>query len=281
MNISECRLTVERIWPAQVNVWVTRLDQCHDGSLLRQYASLLSDHEIERWQSFIFERDRHAYLVSHALARTVLGRLVSLYPRDLIFDEECHGKPCLLQPVSSLGQVAFNLSHSDGMAILSTVVNGTVGVDVEYLGRPAPLQVAHQYFSPLEVRELEQCVPEDRPTRFWSLWTLKEAYIKATGDGLSAGLDRFSFGLDRHGSLEFTTSVEGPAEDSHLWFAQWLASPEHMAALCVKRADAVLPNVRFRAIVPLRSARDIQVSFLRCSAVGICSKQVGNPPRHS
>jgi 4'-phosphopantetheinyl transferase len=166
--------------------------------------------------------------------------------------------------------VAFNLSHSDGMAIFSKVVGGDVGVDVEYLGRPAPLELAHHYFSPLEVRELEQCAPQDRPTRFWSLWTLKEAYIKATGDGLSAELDQFSFGLDRHKSLDFAPAAGGPAAaDSHWWFAQWLASPDHIAALCVKREVAVLPNVRIRRIVPQRCSHDIRVSFLRCSAAAV------------
>jgi 4'-phosphopantetheinyl transferase len=267
MNTAEYQtLSSSQVSPADVDVWVTQLQHCHDGQLLTRYVSLLSEEEFARWRRFVFEQDRHAYLVSHVLVRAILGQLLQAESGDLTFGEGPHGKPFLRHPLSSLGRLDFNLSHTNGITILCTALDRDVGVDVEYLGRSAPLDVAYHWFSELEVRELNQCLPGDRAERFWSLWTLKEAYLKAIGDGLSVPLDSFSFALNRPGALDFTTSVRGFAKASRWWFAQWSPSPTHIATLCLESRDARFPNVRFHEIIPLRSAYEIPFKFSRCGA---------------
>jgi 4'-phosphopantetheinyl transferase len=150
------------------------------------------------------------------------------------------------------------------MAVLCTAVGRAVGIDVEYLGRPAPLDIAHNCFSPVEVAALNNLDPNRGAERFWSLWTLKEAYLKATGEGLWAPLDSFSFVLN-DGEVEFQAPAARPTEESRWWFLQWAPSSRHMAACCMERGEETLPSVRFREVVPLRSARELSVPILRAS----------------
>jgi 4'-phosphopantetheinyl transferase len=255
----------ERVSPAQVDLWVTQFDRCHDQRLLSQYASLLSAAEQERWRGFVLERDRHAYLVSHALVRTVLGRLLETDPRRLEFAAERRGKPYLLHPPSPNGSVAFNLSHTRNATVLCTTAGRAVGTDIECMDRKPPFDIAHRCFSPAEVRELEACAPGRRAERFWSLWTLKEAYLKATGAGLSEGLDNISFAIDGSTDLEFAISA-GPVTETERWhFAQWSLDAAYMIAVCVERTDAQLPAMRFTEVVPLQDASEVSIGLLRSS----------------
>ncbi len=103
-----------------------------------------------------------------------------------------HGKPYLV------GQdLQFNLSHSHQLALLA-FCHREVGVDVEYTGRPVEyLALARRFFSQQEVELFEQLDPAAQQDEFFTIWTRKEAYIKALGEGLSHPLDDFSVNLDR------------------------------------------------------------------------------------
>lgn len=82
-------------------------------------------------------------------------------------------------------QPCFNLSHSHGMAVIA-VSGSRVGVDIEPV-RKANISVARRFFCPGEL----QYVLENGDTGFFRIWTLKEAFMKATGKGMALGLDSF------------------------------------------------------------------------------------------
>ena len=60
-----------------------------------------------------------------------------------------------------------------------------VGIDVENIGRSINLDLARRFFAPAEVAFLEQMPENQRQATFFLFWTLKEAYVKARGVGLS------------------------------------------------------------------------------------------------
>ena len=77
------------------------------------------------------------------------------------------------------------------------VRNEEVGIDVERFDRRCDMEaIARRYFSALEIQELMSLGMGDRPARFLEYWTLKEAYVKARGLGLSIPLDSFYFYCD-------------------------------------------------------------------------------------
>jgi 4'-phosphopantetheinyl transferase len=94
--------------------------------------------------------------------------------------------------------VAFNLSHTDGMVgVAVAMVPGlALGFDLEPLARRVPLAVARRYFTASEVAWLDGLPVPTRTEGFLRLWTLKEAFIKATGKGLTEDLSSFWFSVD-------------------------------------------------------------------------------------
>ena len=126
-----------------------------------------------------------------------------------------HGKPMFPPPLDTLG---FNWSHSGDVALLA-VARGPagfqIGVDVEVVRpRSRAMELARRFFAPEETAELNELADADRLGGFLSLWTAKEAVLKAHGGGLSYGLHRVSFRLAADGVVPrgFDGDV-GPASD--------------------------------------------------------------------
>lgn len=255
----------------QVTLWTLFFDDCHDQSgLLEAYRDLLSPDETARMQRFVFERDRRRHLLSRALVRVVLGRTLGADPRALVFGAGPQGKPMLAG--GARGGLSFNLSHTGDVAVLAVADTGTdlgidLGVDVESTERKAPLEVGLSQFSPVEVGQLQalqallQHSGGDAPIdprladHCWSLWTLKESLIKATGLGLSTPLKRFGFALDQaSGAIALHNQLGTEEARQAWWFGTWRPSERHMAALCVPRPSpmAPAPAVQARRFVPLR-----------------------------
>lgn len=81
----------------------------------------------------------------------------------------------------------FNVSHS-GNYVVGVVSDCEVGCDIEKVSN-APMKVAQHYFSPGESEYINSEPDKDRA--FFTIWTLKESYMKMTGQGLSLALDSF------------------------------------------------------------------------------------------
>jgi len=162
-------------------------------ALAADWASLLSDDERGRWQRFAREEDRQRFLLVRALVRKVLARQLGLYPQALRFTADVHGKPRL--HTTAVGTTPhFNLSHTRGLSVLAITGAVELGVDVEAVERPVDLlALARRYFAVSEVQALEAAAPAVQRELFFSLWTLKEAWVKAKGLGLRVPLDEFSF----------------------------------------------------------------------------------------
>ena len=155
--------------------------------------ALLSRDERERRGRLIHDRDRRDFLAAHALLRQALSLYEEQPPASWQFETSALGKP-KLSIAHSDRQLAFNLSHTRGLVACAIARSGDVGVDVEAINRDMDvMDIANQNFSPVEIDQLGQCATSDISTRFIELWTLKESFVKATGKGITAGLDQWGF----------------------------------------------------------------------------------------
>ncbi|MEE1085749.1 MAG: 4'-phosphopantetheinyl transferase superfamily protein [Schaedlerella sp.] len=93
-----------------------------------------------------------------------------------------HGKP-------ELSGLYFNLSHSDTIC-LCVVSEKKVGCDIEKI-KTAPQKLAKRFFHKNEIQYLETLDSKEQNLTFYRLWTIKESYLKMTGDGLSYPLKEF------------------------------------------------------------------------------------------
>lgn len=234
-----------------VHVWYTLTEPLRSPELLAWYLVLLSPAERARHDRFLFEHDRHTFLVAHALVRTTLSKYAAVAPEAWRFRENEHGRP-EIDMVSDAPPLRYSLSHTAGLVACAVTLAREVGVDVEHLDRQTIDQhVADRYFSAAEVEALGRLVETERRDAFFDLWTLKESYIKARGFGLSLPLDQFSFDLAAHRSPVISFAPE-LADDPASWqFAIFRPAPRHTLALAVRRStDHDLP-IALRQVTPV------------------------------
>lgn len=160
-----------------------------------QYAFLenrawhLSDEEKERQSKFKFNALSKKYAQRTGALRYLLAQYIDVSPGGVKFEFNKYGKPYLSGEVA----LTFNLSHSRDWFCLAIANKAEVGCDIEWIDESIEHDdLIEQYFSKIEQLEYKSFPPAERPGIFFNLWTRKEAFIKAVGQGLSYGLDRFS-----------------------------------------------------------------------------------------
>lgn len=156
-------------------------------------AACLNADESARAARFHHQRDRRDFVVARAALRDLLGACRGEPAATVQLAYEPAGKPFLVADPA----LHFNVSHSAGVCALVVTRVGRVGIDIEEIvtGSDVVNDIAGQLADD-ERDALAACAPDQRNAHFFSLWTLKEAYAKARGDGLSLPLDSYAFVLD-------------------------------------------------------------------------------------
>jgi 4'-phosphopantetheinyl transferase len=248
---------------SEVHLWLTFCAEAQDSALIDRYRTLLSQAECAQCDRFHFARDRHRYLVTRALVRTVLSRYASVAPADWRFEATPHGRPMIVNEDDSARTLSFNLTHTSDLIALVVTRERAIGVDTENIDRGAMLELADRYFAPRECQGLKALPAGDQALRFFELWTLKESYIKARGLGLSIPLDRFSFDLRETGKV--TLSIESELHDAPERWAvcQLWPTPQHPLALCVERLPDQPFDLIARKLVPLQAESRLNLPSAR------------------
>lgn len=194
---------------------------------------ILSADEQARAGRFVFPQHRTTFIAAHWLLRTTLSRYADVAPGEWVFERNPYGKPLLCDQHRRLAALDFNLAHSEGLIACIVRRGGAVGIDVESVRhRSRSVEIARRYFTPQEIRELDACPAHQVGARFVELWTLKEAYVKAVGIGLSRPLDTFSFAFTGRSGLRFESAIgDAPAWD----FTLLAPTPDHRIAVAVGR----------------------------------------------
>lgn len=170
-----------------MHVWRVHLD--HPAWPLEQLSGTLSSDEHERASTFAFARDRRRMQVSRGVLRLLLAGYVDSAPRAIDLREGPNGKPELSVP-SGDRRLEFNCSHSHGLALYAFARGRRVGIDLEAVRHlPEADGIAELCFSPRERSELFALPPGCLHEAVLRGWTMKEAYTKAVGDGLTRPLD--------------------------------------------------------------------------------------------
>jgi 4'-phosphopantetheinyl transferase len=214
----------------EIHLWRAYLD-CEE-TVLRRFESTLASDERDRAKRFVFQRDRDSFVATRGILRELLARYVECSPVEIEFTYGPRGKPSLRQEYS-MNAVQFNVSHSQGLALLAFAAGRSLGVDVELVRADvAAEEIAERYFSAQEVTELKSLPPTMRAEGFFLCWTRKEAYIKARGEGLQIPLDTFHVSLTP-GKLESLQCL-----DSSRWNLRSLSpDPRYVGALVAEGSD--------------------------------------------
>lgn len=177
----------------EMHIWRVSLDP--PPVALGLLSTYLSAEEAARAERFVFPRDKNLFIAGRGMLRVILGGYLGMPPRGLSL-QKGHRKKPFVSTDSGKPPLQFNMSHSHGLALYAFAPHGQVGIDLEKLQPEfATEEVAEQFFSPKEQEELLGLPPESRVQGFFNCWTRKEAYVKATGEGLYVPLDSFDVSL--------------------------------------------------------------------------------------
>jgi 4'-phosphopantetheinyl transferase len=228
----------------EIHVWAAHLDQMQNTA--NRFVKMLSRDEQSRAAQFHFERDKSRFTIRRGILRAILGAYLRKQPHLLEFSHGKNGKPTLAHTFGN-ERICFNLSHSAGTAIYVFIRGREIGVDIEKIRDISGTEhVAEQFFSHREYEILCSLPDNEKKEAFFNCWTRKEAFLKATGEGLSRRLSTFdvsfvpgqpagllrvegNFDAPSHWSIKdlepafgfaAALAVEGRSWQLHCW--QWL-----------------------------------------------------------
>jgi 4'-phosphopantetheinyl transferase len=231
----------------EIHVWFAHPEHATNSARLDQYRSILSTQETTRYRRFHFPADRHRYLVSHALVRETLSKYIDIPPADWCFSHGEHGRPEIANPATPA--LRFNLTHTAGLAACVVTLSDDCGIDAEQIAeRHNPVGVAKRMFSEAETRELEQLEGQTYLEYFFTGWTLREAYVKALGIGISFPTRKLTFTVNKDNIVEvsFHPDIEDQRDNWH--FELLKPTAEHIAAIAIRRNGEVDKKIVTRFI---------------------------------
>ncbi len=197
-----------------------------DKRVYERLLARVSPDKNARIRRFYKMEDRIRGLMADILVRSMIIRKTGMENQNIRFYTNDYGKPFL----KDREDVQFNLSHS-GIWVVGVMDNRAVGIDVEQI-QPIDLDISKNYFSPVEHQDL--MAKEDKFAYFFTLWSLKESYIKIVGKGLSLPLNSFSIRFFSPDDIRIK------AEDQLLediFFAQYPIHTGYKMAVCAHHRE--------------------------------------------
>lgn len=202
--------------------------------------SLLCADERQRLDRLRAANRRDEYLLAHGLLRVCLSRSVrgAVPPAVWRFGRGPHGKPYAVGPAAAAAP-ALSLSHTPGLVACAVSFSEPIGIDLERLDRaPRLSRLSRRVLSKDETTHLAQLPAAERPARFLTLWTLKEAYVKARGEGLTLPVRQASFTMTQgQATVKFAASLDDSIDR---WSFHVLhPTPTHVLGMAVPRGAPV------------------------------------------
>ena len=197
---SELGSGVVHLWQRRLNTSAAEISACH---------RLLSSDEQERARRFRVERPRNEFVLTRGTLRSLLAQYLGGAPQEVRFRYAVQGKPAL----EGESGLSFNVSHTNGLALMAFVKQRAIGVDVENVARETEAErLAERFFSERERQALRPLGGDELQAAFFRCWTRKEAYIKAKGDGLSLPLHQFDVSIAEGDRDALLATRPDPAE---------------------------------------------------------------------
>ncbi|MFZ0733006.1 MAG: 4'-phosphopantetheinyl transferase superfamily protein [Candidatus Sulfotelmatobacter sp.] len=221
--LPELPLATAHVWKRNLHGSDAEVAACH---------ALLSNEEREKASRYRVERPRTDYILTRGTLRSLLSKYLRITPQDISFRYTQYGKPFLANECD----LAFNVSHCEGLALLAFTRKRDIGVDVEkFRPQTDAWKLAERFFSLREREALRPLSGDELHTAFFRCWTRKEAYIKAKGEGLSLPLHQFDVSIEPDPEDALIATRPDPAEASRWMLRNLQTNPGYAAALAIGR----------------------------------------------
>jgi len=225
----------------EVHLWSANLDLAE--SEVMELEKTLSEDEIARANRFRFAIHRKRFVVARGLLRRLLAGYLETEASWIKFEYSSQGKP----RVKAVGKdrLEFNISHTQDLGLYGFTLNRRLGVDVEYVREFKEVEsIAKRFFAPKEYGEIKALKPQQQQEAFFRAWTGKEAYLKATGEGLGGGLDQVEIELNPQQPSRLIR-INNSVEAALRWrYFEVIPAPNYVGAV-VAESDDMLELKRF------------------------------------
>ena len=180
----------------QLHVWIFSTSELGQCEVAEVYNSVLNLQEKKRADQLSVEESKKQFIVSRYFLKSVLSSYVGCSPSEVSIALGQYNKPILLEQ-SDTQPVFFNLSHSREKCALVVGEQEALGIDIENCEKARRFNsLSKRYFSSCEYESIVKLKPREKRERFYRLWTLKEAYSKASGNSLAVSLSKTKFSFD-------------------------------------------------------------------------------------
>lgn len=164
---------------------------------------LIEEEDRKQILRYQFWQDRQRSLLGHLLSRYAIIQEYALTNKEIQIRRHAYGKPY----IKDYSQIHYNISHS-GEWVVVAIGKSPIGIDVENRREDWDL-IGERVFS-----ESEKYWSQNSYKRKAILWTIKEAYVKYLGIGLSKSLNSFSIDIKRR----IITEIQKPFQTSFDYF---------------------------------------------------------------
>lgn len=240
---------------SEVHVWAVEL--CVGENRLEELRSFLTPDENARADSFRSVHLKDRFVICRGMLRVLIGAYTAIPPEEIRFCYTPRGKPLLAEEAG----LHFNVSHSGDVALFGITTRCELGIDIEWIHDIPNLEgIADRFFSPEEATDLAAVENSLRIESFFACWTRKEAYIKATGEGLQTSLESFRVTL-RPNEPARLVHIAGDTSEASMWSICHLSpAPGYVGALAFRDT---------RRIVRASSCRSVEQTLMHLNHPGV------------
>ena len=222
------------LYKDHIDVWLCDLKQLSGD--INSFYSILSENERDRADKLKVDDKKQQYIITRGTLRQRLGLLTNIYPEVFEFNILEHGKPVLVND-ARFSNITFNVSHSHDLALIAIAQKQNIGIDIEKINHESNhLALMTRFFSKAEQTEFQTIPDANKAKAFCACWTRKEAFIKAVGDGVSYGLDKFDVTVDTDKQAP-VINLHKPSEET--WSAISLPVNDNYMACLVSDRDSL------------------------------------------
>jgi len=216
----------------EVHVWRASLNQ--PTWWVQKLEHLLAPEELNRAERLRSDKERQGFMVARGLLRAILSRYLDVEPSQLRFAGDAYAEPTLISPAPR-ERLSLSLSHAHELALIAISQRRRIGVSLGYL-RPVPEmeRIAEGLLSPQE-KIIWRALPQSEKLRaFFKCWTCKQAYLKASGEGLGLPPGRLAVDIFPTEAAQLL-SLDGDPSEAARWSLRELPpAPGYVAALAVE-----------------------------------------------
>lgn len=225
----------------EVHIW--KADLRLSPQQLQTVELSLSNEEIQRVKRFVFPLHQQRFAAARGILRHILSEYLHQDPSAILFDYNAFGKPYIVMDNPA---IHFNLSHSNELALYAIGLQPYIGIDIEQIQENIEAEsIAQRFFSMEEYTAIMNLTQDARKRAFFTIWTRKEAFIKALGDGLSFPLKDFTVNYEEKDARLIW--VKGNEEEAQQWFLTALNPADtYMAALAIKMRKPKIQLYQFQ-----------------------------------